>query len=61
MLYDSENSFRNVLHNNIQIYFIFLMIQKEVRHKSYSYLISLRKERVSKSDDIRMLELSHDL
>jgi len=47
MFYDSEHSLWDVLHHNIQIYFIFL--------------VSLREEGVAESDDVGVVELPHYL
>ena len=67
MFYDSEHSLWDVLHHNIQIYFIFLKCATEnvslqsKNIKGFSYLVSLREEGVAESDDVGVVELPHYL
>lgn len=44
MLYDSEDSLRDVLHDYIQIYFVFLNYAITVNKVEGTYLISLSEE-----------------
>lgn len=54
---DSVNCFWDVVHNDVEVYFIWLF---KFKHNN-TYLISLSVESMLEGNDIRMEEFLHDL